>query len=124
MGLDYNSNSKKWEILDDKHQPIIAIGDGVTIQDGTEVTLIKVITGTTPAIQVGTLDFAVATITGLGSLSTSDKVIVNPKSALTVGVSDVRVVAAGQVMLRFVNPKADTLLTQAAVGWDVLAVRS
>ena len=96
----------------------------LTLAAGTKITLFSSIVGTTPATTVGTGGFAVATMSGMENIAITDKVYANPKAALSAGLSDLQVAGAGNVQVRFVNPSPAAAVSQAAVGWDVLAIRS
>ena len=82
--------------------------------------------GTTPATTIGSLTSAIATISDMTGLEVGDHLVVNSKAALLAGIAIAyaRVPAANTAVVCLLNPNAASVATQAAVGWDVLAIRS
>ena len=118
--IAYDTLRGRWVVMGSDDLPKEYIPDSQTLITGKYAYV-----GTTPLTNVGTNAVAVATMTGI-TCQPGDKIVANPKAALAavVGLGDVRVATNNVVVVKFINPGIALAGSQAAVGWDVLVVRS
>ena len=119
MSIYYDTLAKRWVIPGSDDKPRMYIPDA----NDVIVSGFKGRVGTTPAVGVGTSAIAVATMTNTADLLATDRIVLQPKGELTLGMVSARMYSDGCMTVKFVNP-AQAVATQAAIGWDILAIRT
>ena len=117
----YISSRNRWELRGKNGTLINTVPDNNSAM-GKMTTFV----GTSAAIAaVGTGNVVTGTITNATGLAVGDIVFANPKSTLSsnIGIAGFHMPTTNTLNVYFQNALPATVASQAAVGWDVFAIR-